>query len=144
MTKESRMQLQALVALMLVAGGLPSALARMPFEADFGARLGPSLAKEPPPSSASTSADKASTSTRAIVDKLDQSQSGVLNQQSTDVGNAKVIKAAQTQSGALNKQQREIGIAAEGSKADVSAQDLNQQQRGALGNQKASVGNAGQ
>lgn len=141
------MKLQAFVSLMLLAGGLPSALARMPFEADFGARLGPSLVKEPPsasPSSGSTTADRASTSTAAIVDKLDQSQGGVLNQQSTDLGNAKVIKASQTQSGALNKQRREIGIGAEGSKADVSVKDLNQQQRGALGNQKASVGNAGQ
>ena len=142
------MKLQAFVSLMLVAGGLPSALARMPFEADFGARLGPSLAKEPPssssPGSGSTTADKASTSTKAIVDELDQSQASLLNRQSTDVGNAKVIKASQTQSGSLNKQQREIGIATEGNKATVSVTDLNQQQRGALGSQKASVGNAGQ
>jgi len=86
------MKLQAFVSLMLFAGGLPSALARMPFEADFGARLGPSLAKEPTPSalpsSGSTSADKASTSTRATVDKLNQQQRGALGNQKASVGNA--------------------------------------------------------
>jgi hypothetical protein len=142
------MKLQAFVSLMLLAGGLPSALARMPFESDFGARLGPTLAKDPTPStgpsSGSATADKASTSARAIVDRLDQAQGGLLNQQSNDTSNARMTKATQSQSGALNAQQREIGTAAEGSKADVSVKDLTQQQRGTLGNQKVSVGNARQ
>ena len=77
------MKLQAFVSLMLLAGGLPSALARMPFESDFGARLGPTLAKDPTPStgpsSGSSTADKASTSARAIVDRLESSTDSIVS-----------------------------------------------------------------
>jgi hypothetical protein len=62
--KESMMKLQAYVSLLLLAGGLPSALARMPFESDFGARLGPTK-------------------------DLTQQQRGALGNQKVSVGNAR-------------------------------------------------------
>jgi hypothetical protein len=79
------MKLQAFVSLMLLAGGLPSALARMPFEADFGARLVPTLPKDPQasalPGSRAAAGDKASTTTNAIV-------GGAVGDQESSIGDA--------------------------------------------------------
>lgn len=53
------MKLRTLLSMMLVAGGMPGALARMPFESDFAPRLSPALNNDPPPSSSRSAASPA-------------------------------------------------------------------------------------
>ena len=140
------MQLRTLVAIGLALTPLTHANAWTPFNPGITARLGPSLPKDSPaPASANEESSQSKSSTRAVVEKIDQSQGGLLNQQGLDVGNAKLNgKSTQTQSGALNKQERQVGVASDPAKADVTTKDLNQLQRGVLNNQKVHVGNAQQ
>jgi hypothetical protein len=118
-----------------------------PFHSGAAARFGPSLPKDPPPStsSGSTPAAQAPSTRKASVEKLDQSQSGLLNQQTVDTGNVRQTgKSEQSQSGALSRQLRIVGTENSGGKADVATKDVNQLQRGMVNDQKVSVGNAGQ
>jgi len=79
-----------------------------------------------------------------------QNQSGALNSQTANIGNAasggqsKVNASgiSQTQSGALNSQKLELGNAANGGRSNVNASDIKQNQSGALNSQTMSVGNA--
>ena len=77
------MKLQAFVSLMFLAGGLPSALARMPFESDFGGRLGPTLAKGPVPAGAE--GNRADVSAKDLA----RQQRGTLGNRKASVGNAR-------------------------------------------------------
>ena len=140
------MKLRTFVAIGLALSPLQHASAWTPFNPGIPVRLGPSLPKDAPsPSSANEASSQSKSSTKAVVDRIDQSQSGLLNQPGLDVGNAKLNgQSTQSQSGALNKQERKVGIAGDGAKADVTAKDLGQQQRGVVNDQKAHVGNAQQ
>jgi len=138
----------AIIAATAAAAG--AAVAKLPFDSNASARLELSLSKDAAPGTASGAAasqpaDKAALRTRSIAEQVNQSQTGVLNAQGTDVGSARIAgKATQSQAGTLNKQERQLGIAADGAKADVAARDVTQAQRGVLNDQKAHVGNAGQ
>src|SRR5262245_22945877 len=82
---------------------------------------------------------------------VNQSQVGMLNQQTMDLGNASnkgnskvdVKGVNQSQAGMLQQQKMAIGNA-NGGKTDVKATNINQSQAGMLNQQELSVGNANQ
>ena len=84
------MKLGTVVSMMLVVGGLPSALARLPFESDFIPRFDPSL-KDPLPSvpnSESNVTEKSAATTRAAAAVIEPSRRSVLNAHTSGTGNA--------------------------------------------------------
>ena len=130
------------------------ATARHPFAPGIAVARGPTLATEAPaastapattpaPNASATAGTAARMSGITLVNKVDQAQTGLLNQQSAEIANTRSLgKSTQTQNGALNRQEKKLGVATEGNKADVTARDVNQTQRGFIGDQKVNVGNS--